>query len=385
MRLTLIARFAVFALFALSSPAAAQRVELAGRVTASRTVLSQRRVGEPRYIAISDLFYQDRTGVIEVLDLETRSVIQVAVKRALLERRFGHANDGVVAVPQGEVVMYRDGIAGVALSEATGGKSHRTWYIEVNGSGKITRAAGLATVGEGEQLQVVGTDSVGGAAWFALTKVSARGRGVVLRRLDLGSLEVRDAQRVELTTRAERGGREHAVDVHAAADFSKFAIVEYAEDGVAMPPGKVIVVDPVTGATFGVPAPPTVYGVAFSADDRFAYLASAQRGTISRIDLAAGRIDKQVAAPRNVHHLIVSPTGTRLLAFATSNTYAVYDLPDLKARSDAAHPAGLAPAMVQLHGEGIASLDGAFFIVPDVEDRHRIPRDRTYVVARIID
>jgi hypothetical protein len=372
-------------LLALSSPAAAQRVELAGRVTASRTVLSQRRVGEPRYIAISDLFYQDRTGFLEVLDLETRTVIQVAVKRALLERRFGHANDGVVAVPQGEVVMYRDGIAGVALSESTGGRSHRTWYIEINGSGKIVRAAGLATVGEGEQLQIIGTDPVAGAAWFALTKDGGRGRSVVLRRLDLGSLEVRDDQRIALASRAERGGREHAVEVHASADFSKFAIVEYAEDGVAMAPAKIIIADPTAQTSFAVPAPPTVYGVAFAADNRFLYVASAQRGTISRVDLAAGRIDKQVQAPRNVHHLIVSPTGTRLLAFATSNTYAVYDLPDLKARNDAPHPSGIAAAMVQLHGEGIASLDGAFFVVPDVEDRHRVPRERTYVIARIVD
>ena len=38
-----------------SAAVGAQRVELAGKVTASRTVLAQRRVGEARYIAISDL------------------------------------------------------------------------------------------------------------------------------------------------------------------------------------------------------------------------------------------------------------------------------------------------------------------------------------------
>jgi hypothetical protein len=41
--------------------------------------------------------------------------------------------------------------------------------------------------------------------------------------------------------------------------------------------------------------------------------------------------------------------------------------------------------MIELHGEGVASLDGAFFVVPDVEDRRRLPRDRTYVVARIVE
>src|SRR3954449_3319268 len=83
--------------------AAAQRVELAGRVTASRTVLGQRRVGEARYIAVSDLFYSGRAAFVEVLDLETRSVIQVPAKRSLFERRFGVPRGSGIAVPQAEV------------------------------------------------------------------------------------------------------------------------------------------------------------------------------------------------------------------------------------------------------------------------------------------
>jgi hypothetical protein len=205
----------------------------------------------------------------------------------------------------------------------------------------------------------------------------------VLRRLDLATLEVRDAQRVELTRRGH--GRDHAVAVHAASDFSRFAIVEYVEDGVQMAPGQVAIVDPIGGSVFTVPAPPTTYGVAFSLDGKYVYLGSAQRGTISRVDIAAGRIDKQVAAPHNLHHLIVSPTGAKLFAFATSNTYAVYDLPDLRVRSDASHPAGLAAAMVELHGDGIASLDGSYFVVPDVEDRRKPQADRAYVIARLVE
>ena len=69
-----------------------------------------------------------------------------------------------------------------------------------------------------------------------------------------------------------------------------------------------------------------------------------------------------------------------------SSTYAVYDLPDLKVRSDATHPASVAPAMGELHGGGIASLDGAFFVVPDREDRRKpAAPDRTYVIARLVD
>jgi len=386
MRPTCLALTVFWGALALSSSAAAHRVELAGRVTASRTVLSQRRVGEARYVAISDLFYQDRSAILEVLDLATLSVVQVTAKRAVLERRFGHAHDGVVSVPQGEVVQYRDGIVGVALSESGAGATRHYWYAELDArSGQVVRSTELATLRTGDQLQIIGADPAGAAAWFAITETRARSRTVLLRRLDLRSLDRRDEQRIALGPRAARGG-DHAVTAHASADFSRFAIIEYMEDGVQMGPGQVYIADPAAGTTFSVPAPPTAYGVAFSADGRYVYLGSAQRATISRIDVAAGRIDKQVAGPRNLHHLVISASGAKLFAFATSSSYAVYDLPDLKARTDATHPAGIAPAMIQLHGEGIASLDGAFFVVPDVEDRRKPnPRERTYVVARIIE
>jgi hypothetical protein len=387
MRSTRLALAVLLGALAFSSLAVAQRVELAGRVTASRTVLTQRRVGEARYVAISDLFYRDRSAYLEVLDLATRTVLQVKARRALLERRFGVARGGSVAVPQGEVVLYRDGVIGIALTEAAAGTVHRTWYVELDArTGKLVRTTELATIRDDEQLQVIGVDAAATAAWFAITLRDARGRTLVLRRLDLGSLEARDDQRVALADRAEDHGHEHAVRVHAAADFSRFAIVEYVEDGVAMAPGQVYVADPAAGTSFAVPAPPAAYGVAFSPDGRYLYLGSAQRGTIARVDLAAGRIDKQVAAPRYLHHLVISPSGTRLFALASSNKYAVYDLPDLKVRSDAAHPAGVAPAMAELHGNGIASLDGAFFVAPDAEDPRKAPaQDRTYIIARLVD
>ena len=241
-------------------------------------------------------------------------------------------------------------------------------------------------LGVGEDAQVIGAEAGDAAAWFALTTVGARGRTLVLRRLDLDTLEATDEARVALPLRASNGDREHAVHVHAAPDLSRFAIVEYVEDGVGMAPGRVYVVDPAAGTSFAVPAPAATYGVAFAPDGRYIYIASAQRGTISRIDLAHQRIDKQVAAPRYVHHLVVSPAGNRLFALASSSKYAVYDLPDLRARGDANHPAGLAGAMTQLYGNGIASLDGAFFIVPEADDRNKPPaHDRTYLIARLVD
>jgi hypothetical protein len=386
MRSTCLALAVLLGALAPSIAAAAQRVELAGKVTASRTVLSQRRVGEARYVAISDLFYRDGSAYIEVLDLANQSVVQVAARRSLFERRFGVARNGTVAAPQAEVVLYRGGTVGLAVAASSRGGFQRYSYAELDArSGKLVRTAELAMLRDGEQLEVVGADIAGNVAWFAITEVSARRRSLVLRRLDLGSLETSDEHRLTLPARAAPSRREHAVRVHAAGDFSRFAVIEYVEDG-ATTPGHVYMVDASAGPSCTVPAPPTAYGVAFSLDGRYVYLGSAQRGTISRIDLASCRIDKQVAAPHFLHHLVVSRSGTKLFAFASSSSYAVFDLPDLKARVDAAHPAGVASAMAELHGDGIASLDGAFFIVPEPDDRRKpAGPDRGYVIARLVD
>jgi hypothetical protein len=387
MRLTCLALAVLLGALAPSTSAAAQRVELAGKVTASRTVLTQRRVGEARYVAISDLFYRDGRAVVEVLDLESQTVVQVTAKRSMLERRFGVARNGTVAPPLAEVVVYRDGVVGLAVSASPRGGFQRYSYAELDArSGKLVRTAELAMLRDGEHLAVVGADVAGDAAWFAITEVTARRRSLVLRRLDLRSLETTDEHRLTLPARATPSGREHAVRVHAAADFARFAVVEYAEDGAAMAPGRVYVVDAVAGPSCTVPAPPTAYGVAFSGDGRYVYLGSSQRGTISRVDLSVCRVDKQVAGPRYLHHLVVSRSGTKLFAFASSSSYAVFDLPDLRARVDAAHPAGVAAAMAELHGDGIASLDGAFFVVPEADDRRKAAApDRSYVIARLID
>lgn len=381
-------RFVLTIMIAIATPALAhaQRVELAGRVTASRTVLAQRRVGEPRYVAISDLFYRDQLAIAEVLDLATQSVVQVKAKRATFEKKFGARRNGMVIPPQAEVVLYRDGVAGLAVSEASDGDERRYWYVELDArTGRLIRSADLAMLGAGNQLAIVGADPTGAEAWFAITEVVGRRRSVVLRRLDLATLAVHDEQRIALVPRKAAADASHAVAVHAASDFSQFAIVEYVENDVGMSPGRVYVVDPAAGTSFDVPAPPTAYGVAFSPDNRFVYLGSAQLGTITRIDVAGRKIDKQVAGPHYVHHLVISPGGNKLFALASSDHYAVYDLPDLKQRSDATHPSGVAPAMVELHGNGVASLDGAFFVLPDAEDRHHPSADRAYVIAKIVD
>ena len=244
--------------------AAAQRVELAGRVTASRTVLGQRRVGESRYIAVSDLFYSGRAAFVEVLDLETRSVIQVPAKRSLFERRFGVPRGSGIAVPQAAVVLFREGVVGLMVEEAAVASNRRHWYAELDSrTGKLLRVADLPLLRDGEQLEVIGADAGARAAWFAITRRATRGRTLVVRRLDLATLEGQDVLHIALPQRAEGRGREHGVQVHAAPDFSRFAVVEYAEDNVGMAPGHIYVGDPAGDASFAVPAPPAAYGVAF--------------------------------------------------------------------------------------------------------------------------
>lgn len=369
---------------ALARPAdaGADPLELAGRITATDTLPALRRAGDARYITLSDLFYRDRYAYLEVLDLSTQAVAQVRIKRATIERYFGVARDGGVAVPRVDVVLFRPDRAGLVVLEPgeTTASARRSWYIEIDpATGKLLRAAGLARLAAGEYLQIVGADAARDQAWFAIASAGE----VVLRRIELHSLAVTDEARIPLTVAKVRTGYEREPRVHAAPDFSRFAVVEYHEAGRGMAPGLVHVIDPATRATFAVPAPPTAYGVAFSRDGRHLYLGSSQLGTISRVDLAAGKIDKQVAGPRQLHHLVVSPGGTRLLALSSSTSYAAFDLPDLKRRTDHPHPAGLAALMAQLFGAGVVALDGAYFVVPDATPRGGAGRG--YVIARVRD
>lgn len=359
----------VLAVTGAPAPAGAARLELVGEVPAPDTALCQRPVGAARYLAISDLAYRDRQASLQVLDLETRDVITVRVPRAPFERRFGK-------LARGDVAMYRPGVVGLAVSETAvaSGAPRRQWYAELDArTGAVVRSTDLGTVYAGGYLQIVGVDTAAGAAWFAIARAAGRGRELVLRRLDLDTLTTADVHRVALAPR--RAGYEHAARVHAAPDFAQFAVVEYFEDGKGVPPGKVYVVDARGGSAFSVPAPSTAYGVAFAPDGRYLYLGSAQRGTISRVDLAARAIDKRVAAPRYLHHLVVAADGT-LLALASSSRYASYALPDLAPRADHSHPPGLAPAMARLFGNGAASIDGAYFVVPGPK--------RSYVIARLV-
>jgi sugar lactone lactonase YvrE len=152
--------------------------------------------------------------------------------------------------------------------------------------------------------------------------------------------------------------------------MTKLAFVEYTENGAVVPgpPPSVYVIDTDARAVFQVPAAETMYGVAFSADDRFLYLASHERGEIRRVDIAAKRVDLTRTGAPSVQHVIVSNDGTRLVGILMATaTYVSYDLPDLTGRKTFASPAGLAK-LKWCFGEGAATLDGRFFVLPDDPD-----------------
>ena len=87
---------------------------------------------EARYVAISDLFYRDGSAIIEVLDLASQSVVQATARRSLFERKFGVSRNGTIAPPQAEVVLYRDGIVGLAVASGARGGFQRYSYAELD-------------------------------------------------------------------------------------------------------------------------------------------------------------------------------------------------------------------------------------------------------------
>ncbi len=345
----------------LAAPAAAQRVDYVGRVTAAhRSQLPRRPVGDPRYVALSSLLYEGDQVSGQVLDLVSMKLGSVSTSRAGLARRFGRqdAQLGAAIPPEAQIALYTPARAGLFLKQhGVGAAPRRHWYAEVDARGVIGRTADLGVAYAEEYLEFAGTDLAGGNAWWILLGKQQ----AVLRRMDLQTLDVTDVVSVPLAVRTSNVGYEELRFIHAARDFSRFAIVDYYEDGIKLDPGEIHVIDPLKRSWFAIDAPSTAYGLAFSVDGKFMYLGSAQHGTVMRVDLANRVIDRKIAGPVFQHHLVLSPDGKRLYALASSKRYSVFDL-ELSSRKDLAHPAEVAPAMQELFGGGVSTRDGYFVV-----------------------
>jgi hypothetical protein len=380
----------VAVVLAWSVPAGAQRITPIGSVRASSFAGTAMRAIGVRHVALSELLFGAREATLDVLDLDTRQVTTLRTPRTAFLRRYG-GRDPQRMVPAASLIAYDPAAAaGLFVAERTGG-TRRHWYVELDAStGAITRSARLATLDATEDLEFVGTDVARRTAWFAIRRFAAppgadfqRLAGpltLVLHRLDLDRLAFTTAITVALPARPMKSGYEDRVTVHHAADFSRFAVVEYDEDSFrTSPAARVYIVDPDRLDVFAVPALDTTYGVAFSRDGAYLYLASCQTSVVARVDLATRKIDRRVAGPPRPHHAVLAPDGSRLVVVGTARQFAVYDLPDLSRRRLVSHERGLA---AHLAADGVWSLDGSYFVVAEPSSAGA---PKQFTIARIGD
>jgi hypothetical protein len=344
-------------------------------------------------VTLSDLSYEVTDAIIDVLDVATRSVVRLSVPRAELLRRYGHLDPGlnIPVPPMGELVAYTPTRAALLLGASDLGP-RAAWYVEVDPrTHKLGRQVAFGSLGADDRVTILGVDPSTDDAWFAVDRRGAHGHELVMRKLDRGSLAITDVMTLRLPARMPMTGYEDVLEIHAAPDFSRFAAVEYEEDGLPLAPrAAVYVLEPATQTSFSVPALSTTYGVAFSRDGAYLYLGSSQHGTIARVDLAARKIDKRVPGPTLLHFLTISPDGKHLFALATSGNYVVYDLPSLGGRTDKPHDPALAPAFQQLFGGGGFTPDGRHVVLeaelpPLPPVNTPLPANQDYLITRVRD
>ncbi len=350
---------AVLLLVATTS-AHATRLEFAGKVPSLPGGLEHiRQIGDARYLALSTLSADRELGV---LDLETATALVVTPQRL---ERVAHTSD-----IDAELVSYTPERVGLHLTDGTLERAAHHWYVELDAKGRRLRSVELGAFDDRVELVFVGTDPDRGAVWFAalrydehLTADFAHVHGpreAVLRKLDQSSLAVTDVITIALPAREMTTGYEDHLMFHHAGDFSRFAVVEYDERSFkTRPPAQVYIVDPEQQTWFAVPALATTYGVAFT--PAYIYLASAQVGTIARVDVAKQRIDKTVRGPLLTHDLVVARD--RLVVIGTSKKYTVCTLPALACAAQP-HVAEVAAGAAELSGGGKASRDGRYYVLP---------------------
>jgi hypothetical protein len=382
------------AIGALAGSAHAQRLEYAGKVTSTPPPIEHHgmfALGDRRYVSVSMLIHDGNEYRLDALDVATGELVAVRMKRATI----AHFVKERVITPDVELIALDDSRAGLHVYDnglAPGAVHH--WYIELERkTGTVLRSVELAALPGNRDLYIVGADLARDAMWFYVEHYDqprgahfehARGpEKIVVHRLDLKTLAISDAATIALPARKMKSGYEDRVYVYPARDFSSIAFVEYDEDSFhTVPAARVHFVDPIRGSSFAVPAFDTTYGVAFSVDGRYAYLASHRHGTIARVDLVKQRIDKRVAGPPLVQRLIVSPHGTHLFAIGLGRKYTVYDLPTLARRTDLAHAPEVADAADQLFTHGQTSLDDRYLVIPEAMHGDA-PGE--LVIARVLD
>jgi len=391
---------AAIAMLTLVTPASAEGVKFVAKVSAGELAGSKMRpAGDPRYVVLSSLVYDGNDARVDVLDLAKMKVDHVTMWRGTLETSFGRYDNKLdrTVAPWGELVTYQPDRAGLYISDDPLARVRRHWYVEVDPkTGAVMRSASIGTLANTSYVHVIGSDPGRGVAWFGIEKYdtplsadfhhTTGPKELVLRRVDLRTLKVSDVMTLSLPARRMQSGYEDHISLHHAPDFSRFVLVEYFEAGlhIAPPHPRVYVMEPDAKVSWSIAALDTTYGVAFSPDGKYMYLASSRLGTIERVDLATQVVDKTVAGPKLTHHAIVSTNGSKLFVLGDSDKYTVYDLPNLDHPVVRSHAREVAPAAQQMFGGGISSLDAGYFVLPQALDRKSRPT-KEFVVTRLVE
>jgi DNA-binding beta-propeller fold protein YncE len=376
----------------LATTASAGKIEGITKVKRSdQGITRMRQVGDSRYLAVSTLSTASATATVDVLDLESQTISQVSTTRSTLERSFG-------AQTEGELVMYTTSRAAFHVSSHYLERGGHHWYVELDPkTGKLGRTVSLGQFGDETDYFFIGTDPLQGAAWFYYLKYGETTakhthgpKELVLQRVDTNTLALTEVMTIALPARAMKSGYEDRLTVHHAPDFTRFAVVEYDEHAFkTKPAGQVYVVDPDKRTTFSIPALDTNYGVAFSRDGAYIYLASSQLGSIARVDIAKQTIDKTVSGPSLTHDIVISPNGGSLFVIGSAKTYTEVTLPALSNRTSKQHSALVAPGAAQLSGAGQVSQDGRYYVLPEamkIEKDHSVKLHADeLVIARLAD
>ena len=377
------------------TPTYAARIEAVNTVTEGPGGMPLlRAVGDPRYLGLTTLHDDGARTSFEVLDLTAPAVVHLTTRSVALKLATGTSN------LEGEVVSYAPERAGLHLTDGQLERAPHHWYVELDPrTGRLGRTISLGSFDDTTELAVIGTDATHDVLWFYLTTYGEHLRSdyahahgpehLKLERLDLSTLVVTEVMTIDLPARELKSGYEDRLMVHAAADFSHFAVAEYDERAFkTQPAGRVYLIDPAKQTSFSVPALDTTYGAAFSGNGKYAYLGSSQLGTIARVDLAKQKIDRTVNGPLLTHDLVISPDGSKLFVIGSSPSYTTFDLPGLGNRTSRRHTAAIAPGAAQLFGGGAPSIDGKYYVLPGARTlkagafRETPPK---LVIARFVD
>ncbi len=370
-------RLVCLALCLATGSAAARDVTPLATVTTDSMPATLLRIGDHQ-VSLTSFTCDGDACHVDALDTRTRKLRRIPAARKELERHFGRPAQYRSLELE---LLFLDATRAGFLVENDEVQGSTRYYAELDArTGAILRSTKLGTWQDNVDVYPIGADTK--SAWFFEQRYDGprlqqlhfnhekSAHTLVIRKIDLQSLAVTDVASIALP---QRKGWDHELFVHAAADFSRFAFVEYREEPAGpKPAASIYIVDSATGAHFTVAAPEVVYALAFSPDRKYAYYSSAVTGQVSRLDLATRKVDLVVRGPKLTHHAAISADGKRLFMLTSSRGYVAFDLPSFKPATELKHKPSVADGFGSL-----AAIDAGLMVVPI--DRDDDQRDYTIV------